>query len=148
MAVRVRQARNPLESLDGPSCRRLRPRRRGLGGLRVRRRPPDGAPVVTTTTTDTTTATTTDTTTATTTGTGGVKAGPSAEPPGSRTSLALEHPGDAYPVVWVRKGQEVEIRTEPGGGEVVETVGKRTEFGSPTVFGVEHRRRWAGVTTP
>ncbi len=111
--------------------------------------PPTEPLVVTTTTTDTTTATTTDTTTATTTGTGGVKAGPSAEPPGSRTGLALEHPGDAYPVIWVRQGREVEIRTEPGGGDVVETVDKRTEFSSPTVFGVVRRSgRWAGVTTP
>ena len=41
------------------------------------------------------------------------------------------------------------MRTEPGGGELVERIGRRTEFGSPSVFGVvEQRGDWAGVTTP
>lgn len=62
--------------------------------------------------------------------------------------LALDHPSDGYPVIWVRNGHEVEIRTEPGGGEVVARAGARTEFESPTVFGViEQRGDWAGITT-
>ena len=44
------------------------------------------------------------------------------------------------PVIWVRRGHRVEMRTEPGGGELVTRAGKRTEFGSPTVLG----RRQAG----
>lgn len=68
-------------------------------------------------------------------------------PPASE--LSLEHPADAYPMIWVRGGHEVEIRTEPHGGELVERVGRRTEFESPTVFGViEQRGNWAGVTYP
>ncbi len=63
-------------------------------------------------------------------------------------SLALDTPEDAYPLVWVRRGARVEMRTEPGGGERVELVGKRTRFGSPTVFGVAKRvGPWAGVST-
>jgi hypothetical protein len=64
--------------------------------------------------------------------------------------LSLTAPRGAYPVVWVRAGAEVEIRTEPrGGGEVAERVGRKTAFGSPTVFGVVRRSGdWAGVTTP
>ena len=51
-------------------------------------------------------------------------------------------------MIWVRRGHRVEIRTEPGGGELVERVGKRTEFGSPTVFGVvKQSGNWAGVST-
>ncbi len=63
--------------------------------------------------------------------------------------LSLEHPADGYPMIWVRGGREVEIRTEPDGGELVERVGRRTEFESPSVFGViEKRGNWAGVTYP
>jgi hypothetical protein len=64
--------------------------------------------------------------------------------------LSLEAPGDAYPVVWVRQGAEVEIRTEPGGGgDIAKRVGRRTEFGSPSVFGVVRRSGdWAAVMTP
>ena len=52
-------------------------------------------------------------------------------------------------MIWVRAGHRVEIRTEPGGGELVARAAKRTEFGSPTVFGVVRQRgRWAGVSTP
>ena len=71
---------------------------------------------------------------------------PSAEP---RSRMALDHPADAYAVIWVRRGRQVEIRTAPGGGDLVDRVDKRTEFGSPTVFGVVRRSgRWAGVSTP
>jgi hypothetical protein len=57
----------------------------------------------------------------------------------------LEHED---PIVWVRKGAEVEVLDEPG-GELVRRVGRETEFGSPTVFAVERKRGpWAGVLTP
>lgn len=66
-------------------------------------------------------------------------------PPDRR--IELDAPRGAYPVIWVRRGQRVAIRTEPRGGEVVETVGRRTEFGSPTVLGVvETSGGWAGVS--
>jgi hypothetical protein len=68
---------------------------------------------------------------------------------GRAATLTLEHPRNAHPLVWVRQGKRVELRTEPGGGQLVGQVGRRTEFGSPTVFGVVRRSgRWAGVTTP
>jgi lipoprotein-anchoring transpeptidase ErfK/SrfK len=71
------------------------------------------------------------------------------EPPKPRPTLDVEAPPGAYPVLWVRKGEEVEVRTEPGGGELVERAGKRTEYGSPTVFGVLRREgRWAAISTP
>jgi hypothetical protein len=71
---------------------------------------------------------------------------PSAAP---QTRLVLDHPAGAYPVIWVRRGRQAEIRTSPGGGDLVDRVGKRTEFGSPSVFGVVRRSgQWAGVTTP
>lgn len=72
-------------------------------------------------------------------------------PPSSvpQTRLVLDHPAGAYPVIWVRRGRQVEMRTAPGGRELVDRVGKRTEFGSPSVFGVVRRSgQWAGVTTP
>jgi L,D-transpeptidase catalytic domain len=64
--------------------------------------------------------------------------------------LSLDVPRDAYPVVWVRKGTQVEVRTEPDGrGTLAKRVGRRTEFGSPTVFGVVRQSGdWAAVTTP
>ena len=78
---------------------------------------------------------------------GGV-ATPSGEPEG-RAMLALDRPPGSYPLVWVRSGRRVEVRTEPGGGTLVERAGRRTEFGSTTVFGVVRRSgRWAAVTTP
>lgn len=78
-----------------------------------------------------------------------VQALPSAGPPEPEPRLALDHPKRGYPVIWVRNGHEVEIRTEPGGGKLVERAGQRTEFHSPTVFGViDQRGDWAGVATP
>jgi lipoprotein-anchoring transpeptidase ErfK/SrfK len=66
-----------------------------------------------------------------------------------KSILSLETPRNAYPVVWVRAGEEVEIRTEPGGSEVAKRVDRQTEFGSPSVFGVVRRSGdWAAVTTP
>jgi hypothetical protein len=58
-------------------------------------------------------------------------------------------PAGYHPVVWVRAGARVAMRTKPGGGQLVETVGRRTQFGSPSVFGVERQEHgWVGVTTP
>jgi hypothetical protein len=77
-----------------------------------------------------------------------VEAAPTAEPPTPEPTLTLATPADAYPVIWVRAGHEVEIRTEPGGGKLVTRVGRQTEFGSPSVFGVVAQRgNWAGVST-
>jgi hypothetical protein len=74
---------------------------------------------------------------------------PSSADPAAGATLALERPADAYPLVRVRRGERVEVRTEPGGGKLVELAGRRTEFHSPTVFGViRESGRWAGVTTP
>lgn len=75
-------------------------------------------------------------------------AAPEPERGRKRTSIALDPPPGAYSLIWVRAGRRVEIRTEPGGGERVGYVDRRTEFGSPTVFGVVRTRgRWAAVTT-
>lgn len=63
-----------------------------------------------------------------------------------RTLQLYEH---GHPIVWVRVGKKVEIRTGPGSGELLRTVGPRTEFGSRRVFSVVRTEgRWAGVTTP
>jgi L,D-transpeptidase catalytic domain len=67
----------------------------------------------------------------------------------SLTKYELTVPEGAHGLVWVRTGAEVALRTEPGGGRVAEVVDRRTEFGSPTVFGVvKQLGGWAGVTTP
>lgn len=61
----------------------------------------------------------------------------------------LQVPEGAHPVIWVRSGKRIPVRTEPRGGEVVEVADRRTEFGSPTVFGVVREQDgWAGVSTP
>jgi hypothetical protein len=67
-----------------------------------------------------------------------------------KSTLSLDTPPHAYPVVWVRAGEKVEIRTQPGGdGEIAERVDRKTEFGSPSVFGVVRRSGdWAAVSTP
>lgn len=63
-------------------------------------------------------------------------------------ALSLETPPNASAVVWVRAGERVGLRSEPGGGELVEKVGRRTEFGSPSVFGVVRRSGgWVAVST-
>jgi hypothetical protein len=63
----------------------------------------------------------------------------------SRT-LKLHHRGQ--PIVWLRRGAKVPLRSSPG-GKVVDTLEPRTEFGSRTVLAVFRRRgRWAGVPTP
>ncbi len=69
-------------------------------------------------------------------------------PAARHATLALDRSGEAFPLVRVRRGKHVEVWTEPGGGDLVERAGKRTEFGSPTVFGViRESGEWAGVTT-
>jgi L,D-transpeptidase catalytic domain len=70
----------------------------------------------------------------------------SAHPERPRT-LSLSRRG--HPIVWVRPGEEVAIRSGPGGGKVIRRVGPYTEFRSRTVFSVVRREgRWAGVPTP
>jgi lipoprotein-anchoring transpeptidase ErfK/SrfK len=67
----------------------------------------------------------------------------------SLTKYELTVPEGAHGLVWVRSGAEVPLRTEPGGGRVAKVVDRRTEFGSPTVFGViKQVDGWAGFTTP
>jgi L,D-transpeptidase catalytic domain len=52
------------------------------------------------------------------------------------------------PVIWVRKGHQVQIHSAPG-GPVAKTVGHETEFGSPSVFLVMRTQgEWAGVPNP
>jgi L,D-transpeptidase catalytic domain len=74
-----------------------------------------------------------------------------AQPPAGsgRPTIDLDLPPGAHGVVWVRRGAEVALRTEPGGGTLAKRVDRRTEFNSPTVFGIVKRiGDWAGVTTP
>jgi hypothetical protein len=66
--------------------------------------------------------------------------------PRTRAIDALAGPG--HPVIWVRDGEQVPIHSAPG-GDVIKTVGRRTEFGSIQSFSVVKREgRWAGVPTP
>jgi hypothetical protein len=63
--------------------------------------------------------------------------------------IPLDTPRGAYPLIWVRVHEQVRLRTEPGGGELVDRVGRHTEWGSISAFGVVHQAHgWAGVTTP
>lgn len=60
--------------------------------------------------------------------------------------LRLSHRGQ--PLVWVRRGERIAIRTEPR-GKVVKRLRPKTPFGSRTVLAALSRRaRWAGVPTP
>ena len=55
---------------------------------------------------------------------------------------------DGNPTVFVRVKETVELYDEPR-GDVVETVGHMTDFGSRTVYAVtDQRGRWAAVLTP
>jgi hypothetical protein len=66
-----------------------------------------------------------------------------------RPSGPLQLAKRGHPIVWVRIGKEVEVRTGPGGGEAIRTVGARTEFESRRVFSVVRAEHgWAGVSTP
>lgn len=79
-----------------------------------------------------------------------VQASPTAAPPSAagRPRLVLRAPRGTHPVIWVRAGKQVVLRSRPGGGRLVDRVGRRTRFGSPSVFGVVRRRgSWVGVTT-
>ena len=61
-------------------------------------------------------------------------------------TLAL--PDRGHRVVYVLRGHQVDLHSEPG-GPVVKTLGDETEFGSPHVFAVaEAQGQWAGVPTP
>lgn len=52
------------------------------------------------------------------------------------------------PTVFVRVSEQVDLFDEPG-GDVVETAGHETQFGSRTVFAVtEQRGEWVSVSTP
>ena len=64
------------------------------------------------------------------------------------TRLDIQRDGRGNPVVWVRRGEKVDLYDRPG-GKVMKTVGWETEFGSRTIFAVDHSRRgWAAVPTP
>jgi lipoprotein-anchoring transpeptidase ErfK/SrfK len=53
-----------------------------------------------------------------------------------------------HPIVWLRRGARIQIRSAPR-GKVVKTVRWRTQFDSRTVLAVFRRvGRWAGVPTP
>lgn len=59
----------------------------------------------------------------------------------------LRLPATGSPVLRVREGARVELRDGPG-GSLVERLGSRTEFDSPTVLSVQERQgNWAGVPT-
>jgi lipoprotein-anchoring transpeptidase ErfK/SrfK len=71
------------------------------------------------------------------------------ESPREPRTLDISHPKGAFPVVWVRSGARVPVRTEPGGGKVVYVAKRQTEWESPTVFSVVKRTGdWAGISTP
>jgi hypothetical protein len=74
---------------------------------------------------------------------------PAPADPGARRDATLRLPTRGHPLVTVRVGEQVEIRSAPGGGEVIRKVGDRTEFGSRTMFGVARTRDgWAAVPNP
>jgi L,D-transpeptidase-like protein len=58
-------------------------------------------------------------------------------------------PEPGHLVVHVREGHAVDVRSRPN-GQVLASLGSRTEFGSARAFSVvrERRGRWLGVTTP
>jgi hypothetical protein len=72
---------------------------------------------------------------------------PGAPPKGvAPHDLKLSHRGQ--PTVWLRRGEQIAVRAEPG-GKVVKTVRWKTPFGSRTVLAIFARRgEWAGVPTP
>lgn len=62
--------------------------------------------------------------------------------------LQIARPTGTHPLIQVRRGAEIAIRNRPA-GEVVEVIGERTEFGSPSVLSVVRASgRWFGVSTP
>jgi hypothetical protein len=60
----------------------------------------------------------------------------------------LELSDRGQPIVWLRHGAQIPIRSAPG-GKVVKTLRWRTPFHSRTVLAVfRHAGQWAGVPTP
>lgn len=79
----------------------------------------------------------------------GVDAAEAAPPAKPDRGLELDAPRDAYPLIWVRVRKQVKLRSQPGGGELVDEVGRRNGFGSTSAFGVIRQSGdWAAVTTP
>jgi hypothetical protein len=69
-------------------------------------------------------------------------------PPAPESSERLRLPKRGTPLVWVRQGEEAEIRSSPG-GPATKTVGDETQWGSHTIFHVaETDGEWAGVPNP
>jgi L,D-transpeptidase catalytic domain len=86
----------------------------------------------------------------------GAPAAPSGSPttgPSGRSSARASEPGRTFPragqpLISVRRGARIALRTKPG-GRVVKTLGWQTRFGSHTVLAVFARRGgWAGAPTP
>jgi L,D-transpeptidase-like protein len=60
----------------------------------------------------------------------------------------LELSARGQPIVWLRHGARIPMRSAPG-GKVVSTLRSRTPFDSRTVLSVfRHKGQWAGVPTP
>ncbi len=78
----------------------------------------------------------------------GTSAGAAAAARSRAHDRRLRLPGGGQPIIWLRHGAEIALRDAPG-GQLVERLHSRTEFGSPTVLAVFRRvGRWAGVPTP
>jgi lipoprotein-anchoring transpeptidase ErfK/SrfK len=78
-----------------------------------------------------------------------VEALPVRRPQADHDGIPLDTPKGAYPLIWVRVHEQVKLRTEPGGGELVDEVGRNTDWGSTSAFGVVHQKDdWAAVSTP
>jgi lipoprotein-anchoring transpeptidase ErfK/SrfK len=73
-------------------------------------------------------------------------AAPQPAQPARKPRLELSDRGQ--PIVWLRRGARIPIRSAPG-GKVVKTLRWRTPFDSRTVLSVfRHVGRWAGAPTP
>ena len=71
---------------------------------------------------------------------------PVPEPAGRQNPL-IALPDSGTPVLAVKGGAAIALRSKPG-GDVAATLGDRTEFGSPTVLTVlERKGNWVGVPT-
>lgn len=70
--------------------------------------------------------------------------------PSSPVTALAEKParGPAFAIAHLRAGARVALWSEPG-GDLIETLGPRTEFGSPVVLSVVRRHGgWLGVSSP
>ena len=74
-----------------------------------------------------------------------VDAAPSAAPPAPEPAFNLDPPPGVYPAIWVRANHEVEVATEPGGGELVTRIGRRDRVRLAERL---RRRRAARATGP